>query len=106
MGKNVSIKATKYIDGFSYKYKGKKIIIVISDSEKKETNILFKRLFVVNTSKQREELLKLNSHETTLELRPHSKYGIITSMLNISHPSLECLHHGIGEILKLYKNDS
>jgi len=101
--KDINIKAIQYKDGLSYKYENKQIMVsAIENSERNDSNIYLKRLFIINSEEQREALLKIHSHETSVEMRPYSKYGIITTILAISLPSLECLHHGIGEVLKIH----
>lgn len=104
MSKQVQINVTNYKDGTVYRYKNKRVVIYSEDIENKITAIDMIRLMVIKSDKQRLELEKINGPESLVQMRLHSKYAIISTTLCISHPTLECLHHGIGEILKLYSN--
>ena len=96
-----SITAHSYTNGVEYKYKNKRVEVFMSDRAEDETMLYFKRLIIVE-EKDRKDLKELNGLETTIIFRPYSKYVIIMTRLYVSLASVECLHHGIGEVMSMH----
>lgn len=95
------ISVISWNNGHTYKYKNKRITVVTTEENNGDSMLVFKRLIVVPI-KDLAGIEDLNGLETSVRYRPYSKYIVITTRIKISLPSIECLHHGIGEVLKLH----